>query len=1044
MDSSSKRSSEKPRREKQTKDDLSKLTPDEKLKKSSFTISTPRTFVQKTTTADIYGQRKRSVVQSAKAPKKSPTTSQSTSNVSPMADYLKTTPSSSQVSLRSEKKLTATKKVEAKATRPSATPRSKIANVIANSPNVKRKLNMDLVKEKSFIKDASKDLERKEKSFIRDSKKKVDREKERSFVKEVPKTKDRTKEKSFIKETGTDKKDKTLPFPGERQRTKTRTLEENEVKILTSEAVDNNAEMFNLSRRLGANPKAFYIDFDDGKPIQSKKEPAQKPSSDEDMSYEDDFESYESDFDSYHSSAPSDHNASDGTGDGDDVDGDEDDDDESEAVETIKEVKDDEKMLDSGSFDLRDQRSATKLKPALAFIFETAEGVEKPSSLTDEGFQEMSSSSAVSSMRTVHIDVLDRPLFIDFTKSKENRRKKRIGDRLRQRAKDLLSIITLHEMSYSLFEMKPISYDLYMATFGRSNYTQSAAQTFDDGITEEVQTDEVELENKWTQHPVEFTKNDICIKEKIESRRYSKNMEDYLTKFTFLTAQNSDVQRNNAINIDENYKTDPLRIYFEQKDGVGPSEMLPYDTYKTKLKNTEYNTQRLGKFLKKIESRISNVLNTNAGNTELSELKVTNMPFSKGYVSISTKHITNENISFLSKTKITQMIFSETKSNLIMTVHRDTLKIPDRKCTICLWDISVATREPIKILIAIDNIVVGRLRGATDGYFVAALRDGSIHLWDLAEQPTWMDDVANEEKPTELVEVNEEKLTYVERDREWNNKNSHVGFEKPRIACLLQSCAYTSSAHNMSCGDTAGSIVGLQLLGDPQAVSQDGRRVVGQVVSLQSTGVLTIWSIVQEKSKTVPPDIGKAFWSRMKLEKTQTISIIDHIDIPSKDQQNGGQNFNLNAAKRRILTRKQERNVIKKEVSRPKSAISFDFDIDRPSSAASSKIKRVLSVEKYDDKDWGSGLVCCDLKVMRYMNRDNYLIARNCGEVLCCRRILGAVKVNTFCVGADASSVTCVEVSPHHLPYFLAATDTGTISVCSMVENRVLLTLDCR
>lgn len=260
-----------------------------------------------------------------------------------------------------------------------------------------------------------------------------------------------------------------------------------------------------------------------------------------------------------------------------------------------------------------------------------------------------------------------------------------------------------------------------MATFGRSNYTQSAAQTFDDGITEEVQTDEIEIENKWTQHPVEFTKNDICIKEKVESRKYSKNMDDYLTKFTFLTAQNSDVERKNAINIDESYKTDPLRIYFEQKDGVG-SEMLPYDTYKTKLKNAEYNTQRLGKFLKKIESRISNVLNTNAGNTELSELKVTNMPFSKGYVSISTKFITNENISFLSKTKITQMIFSETKSNLIMTVHKDSLDVG--KCTICLWDISVATREPIKILIAIDNIVVGRLRGATDGYFVAALNDG--------------------------------------------------------------------------------------------------------------------------------------------------------------------------------------------------------------------------------------------------------------------------------------------------------------------------------
>lgn len=283
-------------------------------------------------------------------------------------------------------------------------------------------------------------------------------------------------------------------------------------------------------------------------------------------------------------------------------------------------------------------------------------------------------------------------------------------------------------MSYSLFEMKPISYDLYMATFGRSNYTQIAVQTFDDGITEEIQTDEIECVHKWTQHPVEFTKNDICIKQNVESRKYSKNMEDYLTKFTFLTTHTLDIEKNNAINLDENYKTDPLRIFFEQKDGVGPSEMLPYETYKTKLKNNDYNTQRLGKFLKRIEGRICNVLNTNRGNTELSELNMTNYPFSKGYVSISPNLISAENLSFLNKTKISQMYFSETKSNLIMTVHKKAQNVALKKCTICLWDISVATREPIKLLTAVDNVAKGRLRGTTDGYFVAALEDGQVSL----------------------------------------------------------------------------------------------------------------------------------------------------------------------------------------------------------------------------------------------------------------------------------------------------------------------------
>lgn len=65
-------------------------------------------------------------------------------------------------------------------------------------------------------------------------------------------------------------------------------------------------------------------------------------------------------------------------------------------------------LFPTGNFDLR-ERSANKLKPVvLDFILETAEGGEKPSSLTDEGFQEMSSSSAVSSIRTVHTEVIER------------------------------------------------------------------------------------------------------------------------------------------------------------------------------------------------------------------------------------------------------------------------------------------------------------------------------------------------------------------------------------------------------------------------------------------------------------------------------------------------------------------------------------------------------------------------------------------------------------------------------------------------------------
>lgn len=63
-----------------------------------------------------------------------------------------------------------------------------------------------------------------------------------------------------------------------------------------------------------------------------------------------------------------------------------------------------------GNYDLREtQRSAQRNKPAvLDFILEGTEEGGKRSSLIDEGFQDMSTSSAVSSIKTLHIDVLDR------------------------------------------------------------------------------------------------------------------------------------------------------------------------------------------------------------------------------------------------------------------------------------------------------------------------------------------------------------------------------------------------------------------------------------------------------------------------------------------------------------------------------------------------------------------------------------------------------------------------------------------------------------
>lgn len=226
----------------QTKEDSASKKSDEKLK-TNQSISTPRNFVQKSSTVDIYAQKKRSTLQSAKAPKKIQGTSHSSSNVSPMKDLLKSSPSSiSQISARSSyDKTPKTQRKDPKAvsesTKKTATPR--ISNVTVNSPVAKRRLNLSREPEKVF--------------------KKLDTTDGKS---EKVTKKYETKEFVTLKSTGSGY---TPEYRTERQRTKTRTLDENEVKVLTPDVVDNNAEMLNLTRKLSAKPKSFYVDLDEDK-----------------------------------------------------------------------------------------------------------------------------------------------------------------------------------------------------------------------------------------------------------------------------------------------------------------------------------------------------------------------------------------------------------------------------------------------------------------------------------------------------------------------------------------------------------------------------------------------------------------------------------------------------------------------------------------------------------------------------------------------------------------------------------------------------------
>lgn len=218
MQTPSRRNVEKIRSKDRVKMDISnasRKTDDEKLKNAT----TPRNYLQTTTAADIYARKKTEVSQ---APKKAfSSTINTAKNVSPMKDYLK---SNSTVSVRkSTTKMAAEKKMEAKNLHSARTPRivraQAPANVTVNSPVLKRSVDT-------------------KKSNLR-------------TVRPIPNANKMGEEKSNMAD---------IFF---RQRSKTRTLDENEVKVLKVDGVDNNAEMKNLSKKLSAKPKAFFVDLKD-------------------------------------------------------------------------------------------------------------------------------------------------------------------------------------------------------------------------------------------------------------------------------------------------------------------------------------------------------------------------------------------------------------------------------------------------------------------------------------------------------------------------------------------------------------------------------------------------------------------------------------------------------------------------------------------------------------------------------------------------------------------------------------------------------------
>ncbi|RUS85060.1 hypothetical protein EGW08_007197, partial [Elysia chlorotica] len=92
--------------------------------------------------------------------------------------------------------------------------------------------------------------------------------------------------------------------------------------------------------------------------------------------------------------------------------------------------------------------------------------------------------------------------FINFISAKQRVMDNTVAGRVRKRFEDLSKLIELDVSSFEMFDLPPVrEYELYIRSFGRSDTQQAYVQTRDDDVDRDIQTDEIDVLSKWTQHP---------------------------------------------------------------------------------------------------------------------------------------------------------------------------------------------------------------------------------------------------------------------------------------------------------------------------------------------------------------------------------------------------------------------------------------------------------------------------------------------------------------------------------------------------------------
>ncbi|XP_042657977.1 cytoplasmic dynein 2 intermediate chain 1 isoform X2 [Tyto alba] len=265
-------------------------------------------------------------------------------------------------------------------------------------------------------------------------------------------------------------------------------------------------------------------------------------------------------------------------------------------------------------------------------------------------------------------------IFMDFQMANQRQSSRSMASKQKKRSSELLPLIDLDfSVSFSLLDLPPVNeYDMYIRNFGKMNTKQAYVQCNEDNLERDIQTEEVETLEKWTQHPGE----------------------DALVSGGSINSQ--DMSVNGAL-------------------------------------TPKIDSQRLANFLRSACQVIAVLLEEDQVATQprwKARSRQTSLSISDSCFQLNT------NQQFLNDRKISCLYVSQVQRQTLLSVHglpeKADVGLLNRKSIICVWNIWQPS-SPQKVLICDSEVICCCFSPNKTTLVFAGTTDGSLLVWDLRE-----------------------------------------------------------------------------------------------------------------------------------------------------------------------------------------------------------------------------------------------------------------------------------------------------------------------